>query len=216
MALPYNTPGIVMAEGGTNNRSLVRALQRDLRALGYLRQGIDGNFGPATARAVRALQYDLLHNDGSSSDSDGRAAVAITSFNDDGQGRRRVAAVTGILDEALAECLEAILADPKIPALPSAADPAAENRAALLAIAGTISTMAPTPYISAMVQLESDGQHFHVPRQGDVDTFVTVGLDRNDRGIPDHVTSPGYGLGQYTLFPHPPRPEEVIDFIADP
>jgi len=57
MTLPYNIAGIVLAEGAANDSALVRALQRDLRALGYMRQGIDGNFGPATARAVRALQY---------------------------------------------------------------------------------------------------------------------------------------------------------------
>jgi peptidoglycan hydrolase-like protein with peptidoglycan-binding domain len=192
------------------------ALQRDLRALGYLRQGIDGDFGSATTRAVRALQYDLLNNTGSSNGSDGRSAVAMTSFNDDGHGGRRVTAVTGTLDEALAECLEAMLADDRVALLPSAADPAAENRAALLAIAGAVSTTAPTPYIAAMVQLESDGRHFHAPRQGDADTFVTVGLDRNDDGAPDRITSRGYGIGQYTLFHHPPRPEEVVEFISDP
>ena len=72
----------------------------------------------------------------------------MTSFNDDGHGGRRVAAVTGTLDQALAACLDAILADARIPALPSAADPAAENRAALLVIAGNVSTIAPTPYIT--------------------------------------------------------------------
>jgi len=140
----------------------------------------------------------------------------MTSFNDDGHGGRRVAAVTGTLDQALAACLDAILADARIPALPSAADPAAENRASLLVIAGNVSTIAPTPYITAIAPLESDGRHFHVPPPGDADTFVTVGLDRNDQGEPDHITSRGYGIGQYTLFHHPPRPEEVADFIADP
>lgn len=216
MALIYNQPGVALAENANNNPALVRALQRDLRALGYLRRGIDGDFGAGTARAVRALQYDLIHNDGASTGGDGRAPVAMTSFNDDGHGGSRVAAVTGVADQPLAQCLEAILADPRVPALPSAADAAAANRAALAAIAGAASTVAPTPFIAAMVALESSGQHFRVPRQGDADNFVTVGLDRNDAREPDRITSRGYGIGQYTLFHHPPSAAEIAGFVADP
>jgi hypothetical protein len=79
--------------------------------------------------------------------------------------------------------------------------------------------VAPTPFIAAMVVLESDGRHFHVPAPGDLDAFVTIGLDRNDSdpsAHADHITSRGYGIGQYTLFHHPPRPEEVSEFIVDP
>jgi len=214
MPLIYNTPGIGLAQGAANDPTLVRALQRDLRALGYLKQGIDGNFGPGTVLAVRALQYDLLNNDGSSwSGDDGRAPVAMNSYNDDGTGGRRVTSITGTVTQALAQCLEALLNDPNVPSLPDANDPAAENRAAMLAISGTASTVAPTPFIAAMVVLESSGQHFHVPRPGDSDSFVIVGFDRNDQKVPDHVTS---RIGQYTFFHHPPRAEEVTEFIADP
>ncbi len=41
-----------------------------------------------------------------------------------------------------------------------------------------------------------------------------VGLDRN--ADETHiVTSRGYGVGQFTLFHHPPRAEEVEEFITD-
>jgi len=43
-----------------------------------------------------------------------------------------------------------------------------------------------------------------------------VGLDRNEQGNPDHITSRGYGIGQYTLFHHPPRAEEVETLMLDP
>jgi hypothetical protein len=196
MPLIYNHPGTQLSEGGdANDPAMVRDLQRDLRALGYLRQGVDGVFGAGTAQAIRSLQYDLLNNRGNSTDSDGTAPVAMVSFNDNG-GVRRVTAVTGVLDEALSQCLEAILADDRVPRLPSVTDPRAENQAALAAIAGTASTIAPTPFIAAMVVLESNGQHFHVHAPDDLDTFVTVGLDRNDSAQParaNHITSRGYG-----------------------
>src|SRR5476651_143942 len=83
MPVPYNDPALVLSQTAANDPSLVRALQRDLRALGYLPSGIDGNFGPGTARAVQALQRDLLENDGSSRGGDGPAPVALAAFNDD-------------------------------------------------------------------------------------------------------------------------------------
>jgi hypothetical protein len=56
-----------------------------------------------------------------------------------------------------------------------------------------------------------------VPRPGDGDTFVTVGLDRNDdKNKRDHITSRGFGIGQYTIFHHPPRLQELEDAIVDP
>ena len=44
---------------------------------------------------------------------------------------------------------------------------------------------------------------------------MVVGLDRNAPGEPA-ITSRGYGVGQYTLFHHPPTPDEVRDVILDP
>jgi hypothetical protein len=63
---------------------------------------------------------------------------------------------------------------------------------------------------------ESSGQHYRVPKYGDLDTFVTVGLDTNDKNNPQHVTSRGYGIGQFTVFHHPPTAAEMTSFIADP
>ena len=214
MPVPYKTSGL--REGAQNDPELVRALQRDLRALGYLKAGIDGVFGPGTTQAIRALQYDLLNNSGASSGGDGRAPVAIASFNVTANNEKAVTAIDGIVSEAVAACLEAMLGDERIPQLPRADDPAAANRAALAAIAAAPSTTAPTPYIAAMVQQESSGKHFNVPRGADEDDFVIVGLDRNDKAVPDHITSRGFGIGQYTLFHHPPRMDELNSVIADP
>jgi hypothetical protein len=59
--------------------------------------------------------------------------------------------------------------------------------------------------------------HFAVPAQqsGDEDSFIVLGTDRNagDRHV---ITSRGYGAGQYTLFHHPPRPEDVTGVMLDP
>ena len=208
MPLAYRNAGL--SRGKVQDAALVRALQQDLRCLGYLRRGIDGDFGLGTYQAVRRLQFDLMRNDGRSTGGDGPAPVALTTLN------LGVRAVTGIVDAALADSIEAALADARVPRLPHSDDPVAANRAAMASLAAIRSTIAPTPYLLAIVQQESSGQHYVVPgRRQDSDTFVTIGLDHNGPS-PDQVTSRGYGLGQYTLFHHPPRPEEVSDFIADP
>jgi peptidoglycan hydrolase-like protein with peptidoglycan-binding domain len=208
MPLAYRDAGL--SRGKVQDAALVRALQQDLRSLGYLHRGIDGGYGPGTYQAVRRLQFDLMQNDGRSTGGDGPASVALTTFN------RGVTTVTGTVDAALADSIEAALADARVPRLPHSDDPAAANRAAMAAVAGLRSTIAPTPYLLAIFQQESSGQHYVVPSsREDSDTFVTIGLDHNGPS-PDGVTSRGYGLGQYTLFHHPPRPEEVSDFIADP
>jgi peptidoglycan hydrolase-like protein with peptidoglycan-binding domain len=199
-----------LSRGKTQDPALVRALQQDLRTLGYLKQGIDGEFGEGTTLAVRRLQFDLQQNNGDSTGHDGPAPVALTTFN------RGVTAVTGTVDPALADSIEAALADPRVPRLPQSTDPAAANRAALASVADIRSTVAPTPFLLAIFQQESSGQHYVVPTsRQDTDTFVTVGLDANGP-TPDQVTSRGYGLGQYTIFHHPPRPDEISDFITDP
>ena len=66
MTVPYQRAGLALSQAGPNDPALVRVLQQDLRSLGYLLRGIDGQFGPGTTRAVRALQWDLLRNDGAS------------------------------------------------------------------------------------------------------------------------------------------------------
>src|SRR3954466_4776635 len=116
--LSYRQTGLVLKIGaGMATAAQVRDLQRDLRRLGYLKSGIDGNFGSGTARAVRALQNDLLTNDGKSRAGDGAAPVRMIDFN------RGVTAVTGEADQALVESISAVLDNPSVPALPSSADP---------------------------------------------------------------------------------------------
>ena len=208
MPLAYRDAGL--AQGKVQDAVLVRALQQDLRCLGYLSRGIDGDFGPGTTQAVRRLQFDLMHNDGRSTRDDGPAPVALTSFN------HGVVAVSGIVDAALADSIESALADPLVPRLPRSDDPVAANRAALASVADIASKTAPTPFLLATFRQESGSQHYVVPEsKQDADTFVSIGLDHNGPS-PDQVTSRGYGLGQYTLFHHPPRAEEVRDVITDP
>jgi len=209
VALAYQQAGLQLSAAQANDPALVRALQRDLRQLGYLGPGIDGAFGAGTTRGVRALQYDLVNNRGQSSQTDGPAPVAIADYN-----RGRVTAITGVLDQALAACVADLVADAKVPKLPSASDPRAENKKALSAIAAAGSAVAPMPFLVAITLQESGSRHFAVPSKSDEDTFVMVGLDHKFGD--DAVTSRGYGIGQYTLFHHPPRPEEIGEFILDP
>jgi len=217
MPVPYLKEGLALGPGRTNDPSLVGALQRDLRALGYLASGLDGAFGSGTARAVEALQFDLLHNDGKSHGGDGSAPVSIVEFNRDGSAGegRLVTAVNGVVDFATATCIDRMLADDRVFKLPSAFDPAAENRKALEAVATSGGLPVPMPFVLAIATQESGAQHYHVPQRGD-DRFIVLGLDHNDPAVPARVTSRGYGLGRYTLFHHPPRPEETGTFIIDP
>ena len=181
---------------------VVRALQRDLRRLGYLRAGIDGNFGRATEAAVMALQYDLLHNAGAG--PDGAALVRVKDFN-----RGRVDAVDGVAGEGLAAAMAEMLGDERFAKVPESADPQCENARVAAALAAMQSVAVPMPFLIAILKQESGLRHFSEDR------FVVVGLDRNAPGEPV-ITSRGYGVGQYTLFHHPPTPAEVRDVILDP
>jgi hypothetical protein len=196
---------------GSSDVSAVKALQRALRALGYLRSGIDGSFGQGTAGAIRALTWDLINNHGASTGNDGSAPIAISSFN-----RGRVTGIVDQADDAVRDCIADLMASPNVPKLPFSIDPRTDNDRAIAAIRAIIGAKAPPPFMVAMIEQESSGAHFRVPFGNDEDNFVTVGLDRNEKSIPDRITSRGYGLGQYTLFHHPPRPEEIQDFIVDP
>ena len=206
---PYRHPGLVLGRTSAVDDPLVRALQQDLRALGYLRAGIDGRFGDGTERAVRALRYDLLN--GTRHGRDGDAPLALTIFN-----RGRVANVTGVLDQSLAACLEDILANHRVPRLPRSDDPARANRETWTAVRRLVGLPVPRPFLLAILLQESGGQHFRTPTAPDADDFIVVGLDRNDAGHPDRITSRGYGIGQYTLFHHPPRDDEVESLMLDP
>jgi hypothetical protein len=209
MALVYRRSGLVLERGSAAADALVKALQHDLRKLGYLRSGIDGEFGDGTEAALRALQFDLLH--AVQKGPDGEAPVMLREFN-----RERVTSVTGVLDENLAACLEDILADPRVPALPRSDDPARANREAFASVQSLVGLRVPRPFLLAILLQESDGLHFRIPTAANADDFIVVGLDRNDQGNPDHITSRGYGIGQYTLFHHPPRAEEVETVMLDP
>ena len=209
MVSAYRNAGL--AKGSAADKDLVKALQRDLRALGYLRQSIDGDFGAGTHLAVCRLQFDLLHNDGSSTSGDGNAPCAVRDFN-----AGRVIATDGIVAAGLADCIADLLVADAYPKLPSAADPRAANAAAVDQIANAPSTVAPTPFMLAMFRQESNLQHYRVPAGANSDNFVTLGLDTKNPNQQNHVTSRGYGLGQFTIFHHPPHPAEVSDFIVDP
>lgn len=209
MALVYRRPGLVLKRGSAAAAPLVKVLQLDLRKLGYLRSGIDGDFGDGTEAALRALQFDLLH--AVQRGSDGEAPVTLRDFN-----RERVTSVTGVLDENLAACIEDILADPRVPTLPRSDDPARANREAFASVQSLVGLRVPRQFLLAILLQESDGLHFRIPTATSADDFIVVGLDRNDQGHPDHITSRGYGIGQYTLFHHPPRAEEVETVMLDP
>ena len=125
---PYQGLGAPLAQG-SGNSAAVKALQHDLRALGYLRQGIDGAFGGGTATALRALTWDLLHNNGASTGNDGPAPVAMSSLN-----RGAVAQVTDSVDPGLANCIADLMANDSVTKLPSSDDAVAANKTAMEAL----------------------------------------------------------------------------------
>jgi peptidoglycan hydrolase-like protein with peptidoglycan-binding domain len=203
MSTSFVQPGLVLSQGGTATADQIKDLQRALRSLGYLAGGIDGKFQGGSARAVSALQYDLLNNNGTG--KDGNAPVKVSSYN-----KGRVAAVTGACDQNLAQCIVEMLADAAFVQLPASADPAGENTAIRAKVAALPSTSVPTRFIISILKQESDLRHYN-----EGDSYVYVGLDRNNAGT-QQVTSRGYGIGQFTIFHHPPRPDEVTDFMDDP
>lgn len=206
----YVVSGLTLSEGpGTSPR--VQDLQRDLRSLGYTMGPLDGVFGVHTVNAVQALQFDLMHNDGSSSSSDGDAPVAVRDYN-----KGSVTALTGALDQDLAACIVAMLDDAAFPKLPFSASPVVDNASAIAAVQSLSFCPVPVPFLMAILAQESDCRHFQVPNGANVDSFVTIGLDRNNPADAAAITSRGYGIGQFTLFHHPPTPEEVAGVILDP
>lgn len=211
----YLQEGLVLYDGCQGHTAAVQELQRDLRVLGYLYLGIDGIFGSGTARAVRALQYDLLHNQGVCVGTFGqpvKAPVAMTDFNRDPDGGLLVTAVTGKCDQKLAKALCAMLDNADVGRIPESPDPAATNRQAQSCILAMSGQKVPPAFALAIAMQESGGNHFR--DQAD-DHYLTIGLDHNDPDHPDHITSRGYGLGQYTLFYHPPAVAE-LEKISDP
>src|SRR5271170_4913881 len=206
----YAVPGLVLVPSPTFS-SQVQDLQQDLRALGYSGGGIDGVFGTGTQKAVMALQYDLVHNNGASSAGDGSAPVAVQSYNNG-----TVASQTGTVDQSLVACIVAMLVDPAFPKLPFSLDPSGDNQAAIASVQAMSPSPVPIPFLLALLQQESNGKHFQVPTATNRDHYVTIGQDRNNAANPAVVTSRGFGIGQYTLFHHPPTLAEAATFIADP
>ena len=209
-SLSYRQPRLVLEKGGRNvSERQIKDLQQDLRRLGYLKSGIDGKFGNLTQRAVKSLQHDLLYNDGKSTGNDGSAPVMVLDYN-----RKRVVDVTGIVDQDIVACVSDMLEDPDFPLLPKADNPKRENNMIANKIAGMSSQKVPIPFLMAILKQESGMKHFLEPNPGDEDTYITVGLDTNS-SRKHIITSRGYGLGQYTLFHHPPKSEEIGDFMLD-
>jgi len=208
MTTLYQAANLRLSRGVPAEAALVKQVQRDLRRLGYLKTGIDGVFGRESEAAIRSLRFDLLHNDGQG--PDGRAPVAVMSYN-----RGRVKEVNGVLDEGLAAVMAEMLADRRFEKVPESPDPAADNARAVAALRAMPRGRVPLPFLLAILAQESGMKHYREPAPDNEDNFVVVGLDRNGEENA-RITSRGYGIGQYTLFHHPPAPEEVSTVILDP
>ena len=180
---------------------MVKEAQFHLRALGYLKRGIDGDFGTLTETAVRSLQFDLINTD----DRAKGAPVSVLDYNGG-----RVTEVSGILEPDTTACIRDMLGDEGFILLPHSEDAASENAR----ISQIESEKVPMPFLKLILQQESGMRQFEVPEGENEDSFVVVGLDRNHPDHPEHITSRGYGAGQYTLFHHPPAQVEVDDFMV--
>jgi hypothetical protein len=210
MPRPYQLPGLLLTYGSAEPQ-LVRALQHDLRQLGYLEGAIDGWFGLRTEAALRALQRDLLHG----ARHDTAAPIRISDFNH-AAGQPAVTEITGVLDPRLAACIDALLNDPHVEWLTRSNDPETANMAALRTAMSQRSWPAPRPFMLAILHQESRLRHFNVPSPEDADSFVVIGLERCDDTDPDHITARRYGMAQTRIAHHPPQPREVAELMADP
>ena len=171
----YGKRGLVVQKGGSGaTEQQIRDLQTDLRQLGYLRSGIDGVFGTVTDQAVRALQHDLLHNYGKSSQNDGDAAVSVLDYN-----RGRVVQVTGTVEQGLAECISDMVDDPNFPKLPRSDNPKDENQRIVAIMRDIPSREVPIPFLMGMFLQESGLKHYNEPAGNDEDTYIVTGVDTN-------------------------------------
>jgi len=189
------------------SREDVANLQRDLRRLGYLQSGIDGHFGKVTESAVRALQYDLLHNSGRG--PDGVAPVSVSTYN-----RSRVTAITGPSMSILRFVSGKMIEDEAFTKIPCSPKPREENAAIVASLSALDTVEVPVPFLVAILQQESGLRHYREPSPGNADAFLLVGLDRK-RLSGSAITSRGYGIGQHTLFHHPPSQKEVNTLMLD-
>ena len=179
----YAVAGLVLSPNPAFSPQ-VRDLQQDLRSLGYGKGPIDGVFGPGTGNAVRALEFDLMNNDGSSSQGDGSAPVAVKNYNNGS-----VTSLTGVVDQELVACIVAMLGDAAFPKVPSSPNPAADNQSAIAAVTSMASPPVPIPFLMAILMQESALMHFQVPSGANSDNCVTIGLDRNNASNPAAITS---------------------------
>jgi peptidoglycan hydrolase-like protein with peptidoglycan-binding domain len=205
----YIAPGLVLSLNPVFSTTTLD-LQRDLRAIGYFAGPVDGVFGGMTRRCVIALQFDLMRNDGQSTAKDGNAPVAVKSYNNGS-----VTSLTGVVDQGLAACIAAMVDDSNFPKIPFSANPADDNQHALTAVGEAAASKVPLPFLLQILTQESGQRQFQVPSSSNRDNFVTVGLDHNDETNPTVVTSRGYGIGQFTLFHHPPTAEEVAGVVSN-
>jgi len=153
-----------------------------------------------------ALQYDLLNNTGKG--SDGVAPISIRDYN-----KSRVTRIDGAVDEGLAACISEMLADSKFCKVPAAENPAAENERIESALKAAVDGTVPAAFLRAILKQESGLRHYCEPNARDDDNFVVVGLDT--AADSPAVTSRGYGIGQVTLFHHPPKESELTGLILN-
>ena len=119
----------------------------------------------------------------------------------------------GVVDQKLAQCISDMLDDKKYLKLPFAENPKDANREAITQLDALSSTDVPLPFLKAIFKQESNLKHFYVPRDADEDNYIVVGMGTN-AGEKHIITSRGYGLGQFTLFHHPPKNSEVKNFMV--
>jgi hypothetical protein len=186
---------------------VVRDLQKDLKSLGYHGGEISGAWGSWLDKAIAALRFDLTHP---------AAAPALAAHNVGGAVLAAPATGATALEPALATVIAALCDDPGFRKLPSSADPLGDNHRAWSTVTALRTGQAPTPFLAAIFKQESGGRHYSVPTAGNADAFIVLGLDHNDATAPERITSRGYGMGQYTLFHHPPTAAELSGVIADP
>ena len=185
----YQKRGLVFGKGDSSaGEGEIRELQRDLRATGYLKQGIDGQFGSNTEMAVKALQYDLMNNDGRTRGKRRGRPCPGRDFN-----RGRIVAMTGIVDQKLAGCLGDMVDHPDFPLLPKTDHPREENARIRTLIEGMPPHGVPMPFIMAILKQESNLRHFNEPSRNDEDSYIVIGMDTN---ATRSTLSPQGGMGQ--------------------
>jgi hypothetical protein len=186
---------------------VVRDLQHDLKALGYHGGELTGLWGAFLDKALAALRWDLTHP---------HDTPAIAAFNESNAVVAAPAAGVSALEPGLAQMIATLAEEPAFHKAPASADAAADNARAWAAVRAMKTGVAPAPYLAAIFRQESGGRQYAVPSANNSDSFIVLGLDHNDAAAPERITSRGYGIGQHTLFHHPPSAAELAGVIGDP